>query len=178
MNTRSITSLFVVAVAFALAGCKADVTGNNGAGSGMTASQNASLSSAYVSTETGALGIADQLRVHGLTVNVSAQESFAHPMFPAATAYQISVNGQTVQAYEYATEQAAQADAGSISPDGGTVGNVNVSWVGQPHFYRKGNVTLLYLGNNPTILEALDDAAGPQFAGVRSDPEAGTGSTL
>jgi hypothetical protein len=40
-----------------------------------------------------------------------------------------------------------------------------VTWVAAPHFYQAGRILVLYVGDDPAILELLEGALGPQFAG-------------
>jgi hypothetical protein len=75
------------------------------------------------------------------------------------------LNGEELQVYEYAAPEAADADASSVSADGGTVGSAMVDWISTPHFFRSGNVILIYVGENPTALQALKSLFGTQFAG-------------
>jgi hypothetical protein len=78
----------------------------------------------------------------------------------------LAVNGHDVQVFQYASEAAAEADASRVSPDGGTVGGTAIMWVGRPHFYRKGLLVALYLGDDVPTLSALQAALGPPFAGA------------
>jgi len=40
-----------------------------------------------------------------------------------------------------------------------------VSWVEPPHFFKSGNLIVLYVGEESSILEALHEILGPQIAG-------------
>lgn len=170
------TSLALASVAV-LAGCTGSVSDNDSYSSTpMDVDADASLA---MNPGEGLAGIAEELRDEGMTVNFSAAQSSAQPIFPLATPYTLSVNGQDIQAYEYASEDAAQDDEGNISADGSMVEGTTVTWVGTPHFYRYDNVILVYLGNNATITQALEDLAGPPFAGEGAAGAAtGTGETL
>ena len=75
------------------------------------------------------------------------------------------MNGEDVQAFEYAAEADAQAEAARVSPDGFTIGTTMVSWVATPHFFRAANVIALYVGDNPAALGPLQAVTGAQFAG-------------
>ncbi len=58
-----------------------------------------------------------------------------------------------------------EADASKVSPDGGSVGTSMMSWIGPPHFLKKGRILVLYVGSDTKTLDALVSAMGPQFAG-------------
>jgi hypothetical protein len=75
------------------------------------------------------------------------------------------LDGDELQVYEYAASDAADADASSVSADGSRVGTALVDWINTPHFFRSGNVILVYVGENPTALQTLQSLFGTQFAG-------------
>jgi len=77
----------------------------------------------------------------------------------------IAVNGADVQVFEYESEQALEAEAAQVAPDGGSIGTSMVTWVDTPHFYRAGRIIVLYVGSDTSTLELLNGILGPQFAG-------------
>jgi len=94
----------------------------------------------------------------------------------------VSVNGETIQVYEYPDVLAADTEAGFVSPNGynisvplgdGRYGGPHYEWVGAPHFYKKDRVIVLYveegggffIGDDPPLVEVLQRALGPPFAG-------------
>lgn len=77
----------------------------------------------------------------------------------------LDVNGEDVQVFEYESADAMQADAAQVSPDGGSIGTSMVSWVAAPHFYQAGRILVLYVGDDAAVMELLENALGPQFAG-------------
>jgi hypothetical protein len=58
-----------------------------------------------------------------------------------------------------------EADAAQVAPDGGSIGTSMVTWVATPHFYKTGRILVLYVGDDQAILDLLEGALGPQFAG-------------
>ncbi|GAE35158.1 hypothetical protein [Halalkalibacter akibai] len=52
-----------------------------------------------------------------------------------------------------------------VSKDGFRIGHSFYSWVSQPHFYKKGNIIVLYVGENKEIIRCLDKLLGKPFAG-------------
>ena len=66
---------------------------------------------------------------------------------------------------EYGDAAALEAEAASISPDGSSVGTTMVTWVGSPHFFTTESLIVLYVGESPTVIEALAKGMEPQFAG-------------
>jgi len=91
----------------------------------------------------------------------------------------VSVNGETIQVYEFLDGLAADTEAGYVSRDGSNItvplgGNRYTTkwteWMGPPHYYKKGRVIVLYVGlrgDDPSLVEVLQRALGPEFAGTR-----------
>ncbi len=108
------------------------------------------------------VSLVDHLRGVGATVVPTG--SVTQPFF-AVSGQVIKVNGEQVQIYEYADEEAANADAAHISPDGGTMGSTIVDWIAPPHFYKKGQLIVLYVGIDTSVIHILETLLGPQYAG-------------
>jgi hypothetical protein len=86
----------------------------------------------------------------------------------------LTVNGATVDAYEYSAPAVAQLDAARVSSDGATFRGgawpfggsaVTVDWIAPPHDYRRGRVIVMYIGEDGAITRLLSAVLGPQFAG-------------
>ena len=77
----------------------------------------------------------------------------------------LEVNGERVLVMDYGDADALDVEAAGISPDGSSVGTHMVMWVGPPHFFRTETAIVLYVGESPTVIEALTSELGPQFAG-------------
>jgi len=75
------------------------------------------------------------------------------------------VDGERLDVLEYAYPEQAETAARLIDPHGSRIGSVFVEWTGQPHFYRKGRLIVLYVGVNPKMLRRLSGALGPPVAG-------------
>ena len=79
-------------------------------------------------------------------------------------------------------KRAATTEAGYVSPDGYNItvplgGNrsksVHSDWLAQPHYYKKGRLIVLYVGDDPSLVQELQSILGPEFAG----PTAGNAPT-
>ena len=77
----------------------------------------------------------------------------------------ITFGDQDVQVFEYRTIKAAELDASKISGTGSSVSTSMPMWIAPPHFFKNGRLIVLYVGEKPSVLQALEDALGPQFAG-------------
>ena len=86
----------------------------------------------------------------------------------------LTVNGEDIQAFEFGSAEEADAAAGGVSATGssivttmadGTQKASMVTWVVPPHFYKAGKLIVLYVGCDGDVIDALQEAMGPQFAG-------------
>ncbi len=102
----------------------------------------------------------DALRASGLSVNPVAR--LQQPVL-SGSGETVQVNRETIQVYEFADGKAAQDEAAKVQPNG-TVPGVTVNWPGQPHFYRKERIVVIYPGNDQAVLTALEAALGKPFA--------------
>lgn len=146
MNSSRLISIFVVLLLLGLVGC---------GGSSTPPTSHGGPVKDYVS-------LVDHLRSAGATVVPTG--SVTQPFF-SVPGLVITVNGEQVQIYEYANDDGANTDAARISPDGGTIGNSMVDWVASPHFYKVGQLIVLYVGTNKAVTHVLEMTLGPQFAG-------------
>ena len=108
------------------------------------------------------VSLVDALRAAGATVEPAGEVS---QPFLSAAGQVIGVDGHDVQVFEYADEAAADDDAALISPDGSSVGTSLITWIATPHFFRKGRLLVLCVGDDGDLIAALENALGPQFAG-------------
>ena len=102
--------------------------------------------------------------MQGAGLNVSTGGEISQPYF-SVPGKVLVLNGEELQVYVFPAPEAAEADAGSISADGSLVGTNTVDWISTPHFFRSGNLVVLYVGENQNILQALQSLLGSQFAG-------------
>lgn len=106
--------------------------------------------------------LAANLRAAGASVKPG--EEVDQPFF-SVTGKLLEVDGEDVQVFQYADAAMADAQATQISPSGTTVGTTKIQWIGPPHFFKKGSLIVLYVGDNGKVLKALEAVLGPQFAG-------------
>ena len=106
--------------------------------------------------------LVDSLRAAGAKVEPAGEVS--QPFF-SVKGQIIKVSGSDVQVFEYASAAAADTEAKGVSPDGSVVGRSRVGWIAPPHFYKKGKLVVLYLGDDTTVIKVLESVLGRQFAG-------------
>lgn len=78
----------------------------------------------------------------------------------------ISIGGADIQVYEFQTESDAWTASMTVSEDGTEIGTSIIRWIDVPHFYTKGKLIVLYVGQNPEIMSLLESLLGTQFAGM------------
>ena len=107
-------------------------------------------------------GLMSSLKETGATVESVGEVS--QPFF-SVTGSTFQVNGVEVQAFEFEDANVSREEAESVSPNGSSVGTTMVTWLATPHFYKTGNLIVLYVGDDPAVMKLLEAQLGPQFAG-------------
>lgn len=108
------------------------------------------------------VSLINALRAAGVSAEPGAH---AEQPFLSVEGKMIKIGDQDVQVFQYSEAAQANAQAALVSPDGGAVGTNKIRWIGSPHFYKKGKLLVLYLGDDAKVLKALDAVLGRQFAG-------------
>lgn len=105
----------------------------------------------------GYIELVDALRAAGAMVE--PQGEIEQPFF-SVKGQKIAVNNAEVQVFEYSDEATRRAESDLISPDGTSVGTTMITWVGQPNFWAKGRIIMLYLGKDQAILSLFNSVLG------------------
>lgn len=79
----------------------------------------------------------------------------------------VNINGNTIGIYEYKSSEDMEQDAKNIRADGSMIGNTIYDWKSKPHFYKRGNIIVSYIGENKEVLEIIEKFMGRQFAGAK-----------
>lgn len=113
--------------------------------------------------------LVSKLEAAGATVRLSTEPEPAAEIFSVPGQF-INVGSERIQLYVYDDAQAASLDASRVSPSGQEIsaedGSVMmVEWAGTPHFYRYGNLLVLYVGEDNDTLALLETVLGAPFAG-------------
>jgi hypothetical protein len=114
-------------------------------------------------------GLAAALRACGLTVEPAG--AVEQPFLRPASGEVLTLSGgdlaqpADVQVFAYEDEALAAADAAAIGPDGNPK-TMMIHWIAPPHFFRSGSVIVLYLGEDPAVIDLLTAVLGPPFAGA------------
>ena len=113
-------------------------------------------------------GLADALESAGATVG---QEGEVDQPFFSVPGQVITINGESIQVFEYVDSAQADAEAALVALDGSSIGTTMATWIGPPHFYQAEGLIVLYVGDNSSVIELLDTVLGPQFAGAESSAD-------
>lgn len=103
------------------------------------------------------------IKSRGILVELT--EELAESMF-SAPAKVISVGGSDIQVFEFQSESDTKSSSLTVSEDGTEIGTSIIRWMDTPHFYAKGKIIVLYVGQNPEITNLLESILGQQFAGM------------
>jgi hypothetical protein len=104
----------------------------------------------------------DRLRASGEKI---ARKGRVEQPFFSVKGQMITIGDQHVQVFEYRSLKAAELDASKVKSTGSSVGTSMPMWIAPPHFFKSGRLIVLYAGESASVLKALEDALGPQFAG-------------
>jgi hypothetical protein len=114
-----------------------------------------------------------QLRAAGATV---VPGTGVNQPFMNVAGHILTVNGEQIQVYEYASVSDASNQAARVSPDGtsftmvsssaGSGSAYQVDWVKPPHLYKAGRIIVIYIGTNASLMHLLVGILGKQFAGM------------
>jgi len=128
-----------------------------------------SLTGPDKNTNNGYTDLIDYLQKAGLTVE---PEGTADPLLPCISAektFEMTVNGGKIQVFEFQHKEAADAQAERISPNGASITNSEIAcsilFINTPHYFKKNNLIVLYVGKNALVINTLVERYGVQFAG-------------
>ena len=102
--------------------------------------------------------------LQGAGLDAQVVGDVSQPFFTVA-GKSLQLNGEELQVYAYPAPEAAEADAALVAADGSSVGTTMLNWISTPHFFRSGNLIVIYIGENPAVLQGLQSLLGVQFAG-------------
>ena len=75
----------------------------------------------------------------------------------------LAVSGHEVRVYEYPDVSDQMEETSTIGMDGWSVNSTPVEWIGRPHYWVRGRVIVLYLGDDTGVIETLTRSLGPPF---------------
>lgn len=120
-----------------------------------------------------------ELRAEGAKVDYTAMMA---PNFWLGTGSTTLANDKRVHVYESSDVKTSREMAENISPDGETITvpydevdglshtmlREYLHWEGAPHLYQRGRLIVVYVGDDPELMDTMEDILGEQFAGKSS----------
>ena len=106
--------------------------------------------------------VVSALRAAGLEVR---DAGIVEQPFFSVPAHVYVVEESDLQLYAFPTAADAERAAAQVAPSGSPIGTSSVSWMAPPHFFRKDNLIVNYIGTSERVLSELRRLLGPQFAG-------------
>jgi hypothetical protein len=104
--------------------------------------------------------IMNQLRVGGAVVGISSIPT--EQPFLMVTGYELDVDGEIVQVFEYTDTEAAAKDASALYYQKIPAWN-EMDWSDSPHLYQVNNMLLLYVGSNADTISLLEETFSTPF---------------
>ncbi len=102
--------------------------------------------------------------LHAARVQVEAGEEVDQPFFSVEGRI-IKVHEEDIQVFQYPNVTVRDEQAALVSSDGNGLGTAKIHWIGRPHFYKKGRLIVLYVGDTDNVLKVLGTVLGQPFAG-------------
>jgi hypothetical protein len=89
--------------------------------------------------------------------------------FLPTTRKRMIIGDETLDIYLFDDNIDMENEAKYIDGDGSVYSSgsksMKVRWISSPHFYKRGNIIVQYIGTNEKIISDLKDILGEQFAG-------------
>ena len=118
------------------------------------------------------VSLVDNLRAAGATVDPAGTGSAD---FFAPQGQVLTVNGERVETFEFASAEEANAAAEGVSASGDSISRSDsetgmgvassILWEKPPHFHKAGKLIVLYVACDVDVINLLQETMGPQFAG-------------
>ena len=94
------------------------------------------------------------------------KESISHDFIPVQGKIVELKQDESLQIFEFETENQVNNITSIISDDGSTFGTTSIFWIAPPHIFQKAKLFVIYLGKDQEILQALQSLLGKQIAGA------------
>ncbi len=113
-----------------------------------------------MATSVAVFGLADVVESLG-GVGAMVEQGDRNPGAPfSAPRQMLAVEEFRIGVYEYADTTARVADEATIAMNGWSVNATPVEWIAPPHYWSRGRVIVLYLGDDSAAISLLTAALG------------------
>jgi len=76
------------------------------------------------------------------------------------------IDGGVYRYFRYESVEAALIDKTKVSADGSKIDGRQMPWNGNVHFYHLAKRIVIYVGDEPKVIEAIENIFGMEFAGT------------
>ena len=108
--------------------------------------------------------LVNAVRAKGLEVSLGPETSPQTNGYFRVSSRDVIVADARLKGFEYRTSGEADADAALISADGQPNPRAHIGWVSAPHFFKRGQLIVLYVGCADRILQTLEQLMGAAIA--------------
>lgn len=149
---KFINVLIMVVFVLILSGCS-----NTGLGQQIESKDNTVINQHAIDYDT----FVTALKTNGYSPEeiIPTQGDTDHSLF-SVPSKGIHLNGGSILIYEFSDNDIAISQSKTISNDGSQIGNAQIEWIDQPHFYLQGKIIVGYIGSNKYILNDLSKILG------------------
>lgn len=101
----------------------------------------------------------------------SSVEEADSDIFPGIR-MRIKIESEVLEVYLYKNPTVLEEVASGIGKDGSSYQNktktkvIEISWVSEPHFFKRNTMMVQYIGEEENIIKLLTTYLGPQFSGL------------
>ena len=99
-----------------------------------------------------------ELKSRGYTIEINDNEN---SMLPGAESKELAIHqNEVISVFVYENRALMEKNSEDVSNNSGFYG-----WISDPHFYKKENIIVLYVGKNVEIINNLNQTIGEQLVG-------------
>lgn len=77
-----------------------------------------------------------------------------------APKFEVKINDSKILAYDYEELTTLEKDTSGITENGMVISGTKIAWNKTPHYYKKGELLIIYDGDNSDIINSLNDVFG------------------
>lgn len=77
--------------------------------------------------------------------------------------YEVKIGDAKVLAYDYEEMTTLEKDMSGITENGAMISGTKVMWEKTPHYYKKGELLVIYDGTDTAVITALDKVLGSEL---------------
>lgn len=80
-----------------------------------------------------------------------------------APKFEVKINDNKISVYDYEEISTLEKDMSGITENGLVVSGTKVKWIKAPHYYKKGELLVIYDGDNNEVISVLNETMGNEI---------------